>query len=396
MANRIMYSVIPSLATPGEVAGTGGVVDYKALKQAAAGRHRVLEFGIRAVQGELRHYNRIRGANEKFASKISSFGRESALEYALTTFEDEGGWSRSYGGRAWAQIAKSLLQLARLDQSLFDFKMDKGSPEKEIALLKDVVVQLNVFDGLAHNTDSILRNLVELETMDNMQGKDENAWDEGVKNYEKMKDVMDAKELEDPMEVYKRIEPTLQDSGDINRYKDWTNKLRSKPEYHKDNEMTATNLFLIRMRKVFLSTRGYINNRIDKARSHLSMFKNDIINDPENLDPPSLNDFRTNLPYASSINPFSEMNWYIQKFIESYTGIAGLDKAIGVGERISGKGDQLISEYNKVADLFRETADDIYLARNNMDPEEAAKTLTSLMEQCITKMSAIVFYLDTI
>jgi hypothetical protein len=283
MAKRIMYSVLPAVADPNQVASTKGVVDYKALRYAAEGRTNLIKFGMLAVLDELKHY-RIKGnpmspRTEKFMEAQILFSTGDligAIEVAINAFNDGRAWETHFGGEPWSNIAKCLKKIIILDNQL---KTVKRYSEEEIQILQMIVVEMNVFDGLSHNTDSVMRSLVEQETL--ASGKYKGDFDEDVatkKEFNKIKSLMDAKELGKAVDVYSEIEQTLSDSGEINKYKEWNTKLRTDPNYNRNIDSKSEELFKIKIRKMTQDKVREINISIDHLKKQLDDFDNQISN----------------------------------------------------------------------------------------------------------------------
>lgn len=281
MGNRIMYSVLPHLADPAQVALTGGVVDYNALKIAVEGRKNLIKYGVEAVLNELHHADD--SGFERTAKAFYVGGNiEDAVATALACFEDGNLWLEGFGGEAWAKIAKTLLQIVRLDKTLSKIR---SSPNKdhnqEVQVMQDLIVEMNIFDGLAHNSDDVMRNLIELESAEKMNvdptdihgslsneeyQKFHKFYDE---NHKRVKRLMDAKELESPAEVFRRISPTLEGSGDINKFKSWVSKMRQTEEFKKSDPDVARKLFFIFLRKHIIPWRKELNRYRDRLRKPL-------------------------------------------------------------------------------------------------------------------------------
>jgi hypothetical protein len=283
MAQRIMFSTLPYLANPAQVALTEGVVDVNALKAAVEGRKNIIKYGVIAVLGELEHYREaftntgvkgkksepyIRCRNAIVNNKFSA-----AMDIAIDAFKDSESWYTQYGGRPWEMIARAIRQIARLDYSLDELRSKPRSQEndkQEVQLMRDLIVEMNVFDGLAHNSDSILNNLAELEANALVPASKPMERKKRYKeNYIQLKRLMDAKELNSPVEVFKLIQDTLIGSGDINKFKDWVTKMRSHQEFRQTDPKLTEKLFLIYMRKAFLTTRGEMNSGRDTLAKHI-------------------------------------------------------------------------------------------------------------------------------
>ncbi len=290
MAERIMYSIIQGIPKDKEDQISVGLglarqqsetekeflrqnyraTDYKALIRAANGRHDIIKYGARACSKELSHYHGDRiNVYEKTKSLLSQNKYKEVINIAIKAFSDYKQWDPAFGGPAWEAIARSLGKICFLDEYLdliykeYKTSMDSDSLTKlrteELVTLQDLIVELNVFDGLSHNTESIMRNLVQQETLEKYPQSsydydtDEN-YDRIGKEFTKVKSLMDAKELEDPTDVYKEIYDSLSDIDAFKlKYKDWNAKIRSLPSYHvathEKHDKLVFEKFKIRMRK---------------------------------------------------------------------------------------------------------------------------------------------------
>lgn len=268
MSQRIMYSILPHLAEPGQVASTEGVVDYSALKAAVAGRKNLIKYGVRAIIDELRHANDAE-KSKSLAQKFTEMGKyELAMDIAVDSFGNDNMWLAGFGGRAWEQIAKTLRQIIRLDQTLSTIQSNPIKHQAdEVQIMRDLIVQMNVFDGLSHNSAEVMNNLVGNETPPNYKG---GRGDDFKKNHNHLRRLMDSKELESPAEVFKMIEPTLKGSGDNIRFKDWISRMHRSPDYRRRDTATAKKLYLIHMRKFFTPARGRMNDQRDRIQSRLA------------------------------------------------------------------------------------------------------------------------------
>lgn len=289
MAQRIMFSTLPFLANPAQVALTEGVVDTHALKAAVEGRKNIIKYGVLAVLGELENYNdhhedmskehKGKGSipYRKCARAIQDkkFGR--AMEIAIEAFREPEPWYTNYGGRPWEMIARAIRQIARLDHQL---DIVRGKPrsvegdKQELQLMRDLVVEMNVFDGLAHNSDSILNNLTELEANDVVPASNPNERKKRHKeNYVQLKRLMDAKELDSPVEVYKLLQDTLVGSGDIHKFKDWVTKMRNQKEYHQTDPKLTDKLLRIYLRKAVMPARAELNTARDSMNKEYKVLE---------------------------------------------------------------------------------------------------------------------------
>ncbi len=268
MAKRIMYSILPSLSSTLQTHHTGGVVDYNALRYAVSGRHDIIKYGTRACVREMRHY----GGSREIVTKANDFMKAKsyyeAIKLAVECFSDIDMWNQSYGGKAWEAIARSLSKIIIYDNELKKLQelkaKDPKALDQEVQVMQMLVIELNVFDGLSHNTASIMQNLIHQELAEQLPNKayDDVSYEDIGDKYKQIENLMDTKELSNPLDVYKKIEPILTDSGDIHKYKDWTAKLRKDPQY-RANSSTVLEFFKIRFRKNNLAYIRELNTEID-------------------------------------------------------------------------------------------------------------------------------------
>jgi hypothetical protein len=249
MAQRIMFSILPHVSDKTQTYMTEGVVDYNALAHAISGRKDIIRYGAKACVSELRYEkstrkNYLESLNE--AQKyIEQQDYEKAVEFALKIFNDKDQWISGYGSKSWAKVASTLLRIIKLDKELESTK----NYDQKVNIMKQLVVELNIFDGLSHNAGSILRNIVNEEMMEqrNRNYVEPEELDEKLKE---IQGIMDAKELEDPSDAYEVIKETLIGSGDIHKFKEWISKLRQTPtptnRKEREDELTK-----IRIRKIF-------------------------------------------------------------------------------------------------------------------------------------------------
>lgn len=283
MAQRIMFSTLPFLASPAQVAITEGVVDINALKAAVEGRKNIIKYGVMAVLGELENY-------KTHLINVSTKGMKSApyrncrnailngkfaiaMDIAIEAFKEPKAWYTNYGGRAWEMIARTIRQISRLDYQLDIVRSQSRSEERdrqELQLMRDLIVEMNAFDGLAHNSDSVLNNLAELEANESVPKTNPKERQKRHKeNYIQLKRLMDAKELDSPVEVFKLIQDTLTGSGDVHKFKDWVTKMRNQREFRQTDPKLIEKLFIIYLRKALLPARSEINSKRDKLSKDL-------------------------------------------------------------------------------------------------------------------------------
>jgi len=252
MAKRIMYSILPAVSSPEQTQMTGGIIDYKSLEYAIEGYKDIIKYGVDSCVSELKNVPPERTRTYYDAMYKKDAGDYlGAIEICIDDFNNKE-WDRGYGGEAWGKIAETLRDIILLGEEI-----EKTPPgQKKITTMQQMVIALNIFDGLSHNSDSILTNLVEKE---NLNKKEK----ERINNLIK---IMDAKELANPIHVYKEIENTLKETGDIHKFKDWVTKLRSHPDYHKKSD-NIYEKFQIRAKKLFIKPNRVFNLYLDKLKT---------------------------------------------------------------------------------------------------------------------------------
>src|ERR1700722_753043 len=258
MAKRIMYSIIPSVMTATERQSTMidpiyWGIDYRALKSAAGGANDLIKYGTSACVEELTFYKKY---DVNVAFKVKTLAEEGsyieALNIAEKAFLDVNNWDTSYGREPWAKIARVLKQLTEkrdfLKMVQEEVRSNKGEPNTnyqalEIETMKEMIVLMNVFDGLAHNGGNILPKLMHEES------KITEFYDSQAQG--RVQRMMDAKELNNPVEVYREIQPIIDNPIFKSTFGDWISRIRRSPEYNtpEDYENKKKELDRIRTKK---------------------------------------------------------------------------------------------------------------------------------------------------
>lgn len=474
MAQRIMHSILPSVVPLTQVEMTEGAIDYNSLNYAIEGRKKIIEYGLIACKNEMKHC-----LDTDIADFFKSINKENILsdkinfiQKCIESFSNDSLWEDAYGGYAWEKIAKSLKRIIELDTQLDQKRVEINNPnynketarKEELNIMRQTLMELNIFDGLVHNTGGIMGKIVDIESSSlneasyekeknknieedynksslydiigsvllgctkflatyniffanikkdkiNMMNdrahiiekcletlssqKSRRRLDSGLslesridfnektyqmedywfnimtklkelnkannqlsamglandvqekrkllliindlknqlyslisskpeklssifreqKNYEineraeeqeKVSRLMDAKELNDPIDVYKEIESTLRESGDIHKFKDYVTKLRNHPNYvfntQKELEIEKQ-LFFIEQRKIANTKIPYFNNQINylKGLSTLKQIRSLILTIIGDLEP-----FIYEKDQADNIIKFSE------------------------------------------------------------------------------------------
>lgn len=147
--------------------------------------------------------------------------------------------------------------------------------------MRDIVVLMNVFDGLAHNTASVMPKVVEQEIQDMQRIMPEDEEDRvafNTKQYQKrIKNLMDSKEIDDPYTVYKEVQSIIEQPENRNLFGDWITKMRSRPELQTAKRLRdrKEELAVIQIRKEMKD----LVQQIDNATQLISSIKDKIINE---------------------------------------------------------------------------------------------------------------------
>lgn len=235
MAHRIMFGLINK-----------NTFDLPAARWVASGAKKIIRNGVKACYRELGHsWGTSTKPFDFFAKEESPIN--AALEAASIEFRKRDNWSINFGGEPWARISDTLKDI---NQLYLDWTNVAKDTEEEVSTLKKLIIMLNKFDGMAHNTGSIIKNLVQ-----------EEYGTPNEKIIDTLKTLRDLSESEDPILTYKAIEPHLHPTLP---YKSEINQLSKDPEFHKDRTKDIENfskavVALKKLKKDFSSSRivGY-------------------------------------------------------------------------------------------------------------------------------------------
>src|SRR5271166_613829 len=311
MAKRIMLSVIPAVQSKTEVFHTGGY-DYKALKSAANGAKDVLKYGIRSCIEEIHNIKpAVQIKNIEVKNKIDSIidlagsqEYQKSLLLCAQLFNNEDLWQPNFGGRVWANIANVLRELQMKQDQLVNTRalMSKGEGDylpHEVETMKEIVVLLNRFDQMAHNTASVLDSLAEeelnewgllpptKEQLDDLGILDQKGRIEYRRkihqkrlDYQKgIRQMMDAKELDDPFDVYKQVQHIIEQPENKHLFGDYIKRIHIDPKFKQtlDPKEVEKRLHIIQSRKILVEEMRALNNAIDA----LSARKDDLVRKPD-------------------------------------------------------------------------------------------------------------------
>lgn len=320
MAKRIMLSIMPSVMNSTERVSTLADpefwgVDYNALRSASLGAKDLLKYGTAICVDEVKYYGKPlkdiinQTFNQNKKEKLSSLLAETtakineardlehlkryteALRVCVECFQDdeernldtEDGplrlslWDMAYGGESWARIARNLHEIGIRWGELEKIKRGEFKPEdklkREVQLMKELIVLMNVFDGLAHNTGSVMPKLIEKEVhMGGVQLPwDGRSQDDKIKEYQNtIVRLMDSKELDNPLEVYKEVEHIMSSAPYKGIFRDWIERLMRHPGYQTVSDKTKRDdkINRIRQKKLLIDDFGtsiqYAYNMMNK------------------------------------------------------------------------------------------------------------------------------------
>ena len=308
MAKRIMYSLVTNIDDPKAsgfringprtLARARGEeypyerphpVDIHALNLAIEGWKDIVKYGTKAVVGELKHSSRDY-ENRIFQRAFDLYNKGKYIEALDLAIEDYAKpWKESYGGKAWGKIAAQVKEILLLGKKI---EQDPSNHDHKI----NMVIALNVFDGLAHNTASIMRNLVDIESAtsydydgnyktyqhyEDIHDPDfyelsDSQRSRSSKEYKRILELMDAKELKGGLDVWREIKPEIEGMGAI-YFKPLKRKLHdmelaqiislTPEEKAKKRDEVKIELVLIRFRKQIMSDIEKFDNRYNDSQS---------------------------------------------------------------------------------------------------------------------------------
>jgi uncharacterized protein YoxC len=320
LAKRVMLSIVPSVQSEGEKFQTGGF-DYKALRSAASGAKALIKYGAKACANEAKHAsvpenpNDVNGeilehrillkSKQLIDRNINSEDYVSALRMCIDIFKKGSYFATQYGGKPWENISRVLLDLALKDRQLDAtrqnaiYNREEGIDylSIEISIMKEMIVIMNHFDGLAHNTASVMYSVVEEELKDLKYPKPEVRYDSMLsapiyvpkKNTtpeqqkiekeihdKKIKDVtypreymkriehiMDAKELDNPFDAFKQVKNIIEEGPNKYLFQDYIRRIKEHPKYNEPSQVSIEDQYkVIRFKKTFLAFKERLESAI--------------------------------------------------------------------------------------------------------------------------------------
>lgn len=217
MALRIFYSTIPAYLNIDEQRDAKNKLASPLVEGAA----NLIKWGTQACYEEMQHcvqssYDS--GPSSELRKAYDAKDYKKSLELMVSEFKSIRKWASSYGGLPWANIAETLLTLY---DYIVKFHEASSYEEKDFAL-RNIIVYMNIFDGLAHNTASVMPKLIRHEYSEN--NKEPSEVSPEATSFEshyytkpiqsdsgQVSLLMDAKELNHIEDVLYILQPYLQD-----------------------------------------------------------------------------------------------------------------------------------------------------------------------------------------
>jgi len=204
--------------------------DFITGRIAAKGAIDVLFYGAKTVTAELDYYPSLGREkisifeidrllrNRPVKKNIANYIK--ILKLATELFRKKGKWSLGFGGEAWAQISNTLYEVAIWYEKYLN--AEKYSDDEEQAIRR-IIIYMNKFDGLAHNSGTIYNKMITHELINT--GEDERNYQKNLKTIEKLRDMSESKNTGD---IVREVSPHL----DIELpFKDYLSKIRRTEEY---------------------------------------------------------------------------------------------------------------------------------------------------------------------
>lgn len=319
MAARILWSTIPAEQQLNNI---------NALKSLTYGAKELIRLGAKATMEELSHTDK--DSYTKAFIEIENKNYEAALKISLESFKTVNQAGKMYGGRAWVNIAQNLLLLLGALNKAEQYK-NAADYNNYVAELNNVVVYMNVIDGLAHNTGSIMDKMlnIEFQELKTKLNNSDKEYDENelYKKFWAYKDdiikLMDAKELTNKEDVFDYTVNKLQNIPEkLLPFKDFIKQRQYERAYEEKIESDPEQEFkIIRIRKELLeytnSIKAYYNNlkaettpegqlnELDEIKFALSSLirhlKNNDINEIGNTSQKELQEFYDDLYWFLSV-----------------------------------------------------------------------------------------------
>lgn len=329
MVKRVMYSLIQATA-PVYIGGTSpdGVWDYKAQDYAIEGVGDIVKYGTAICVDEMRNLPTMTRNDSDLSVYINakklldSKDYENCLDILIEGFKSPKWGKGGYGGKPWVTITETIKKLNYLNNEFKrnseDMKKKQSEQDRDkmldadTELKKQILIYLNVFDGLSHNSGSVLEKLIEKEHLDKYPKL---PYGQTLKDITR---IMDSKNLKDPKNTFKIVKDHIETPI---QYKEWMNRLDKK---HSDSEKDELDLEMVLIR---LSRDSSLISKIEELNIHEGQ--------------------RTDLLFLKDLKKFNEMKQ--GKKYDIYQGEAS----------------DLIAKYNDILEFNQVELRHIYKTINN-------------------------------
>lgn len=249
MAARILWSTIPY---------DQQINHIPALYSLYHGAKEYLKYGAMAIIDELKYIKQLNRSTDvafsAYQSNVTEF-----FKLATELFYTPELWTAMYGGRLWGDISKKLYEMS-IELELAD--KTRGTQEF-IQHMNNVIVYMNVIDGMMHNSNDVLEKLIDQEFKGKYEGLSKQ-----IEYKDKIKNLMDVKELKNSDDVMNYAANIVKDIPErFLPFKDWISKRRYESSFEPQQqtaEEKERELELIKFRKSNISDLKFMKENIDK------------------------------------------------------------------------------------------------------------------------------------
>lgn len=211
MAKRIFVSLLHFLLEKSEPISavreirksyTKNIIDPNLVESLVPGAFNLVEYGKNLCLEELEH------CRNKYVfdpDALKNESAKSALEKFIHCCYYEP-WEEGCGGRKWGRIAKTILKILEAAENIKNNKKTtKEDYHNYYDNLNELLINMNVLDGLSHNNDKISSNFAEHTKA----------------NYDNILELSDTKEMNNPQDALGVVLPYLERLPRQNSFKDW-------------------------------------------------------------------------------------------------------------------------------------------------------------------------------
>lgn len=345
VANRIMYEL-----------GSDETFDFVKARWVAKGAEKVIHYSTMAMLDEMQHYNvggpynflyqQTRPLNKTPIEVIKNIDKyRDFCERMKKYFYDVDNWDSAFGGVAWGKIADTTIKIINAYEDALTSTSYSDDEEKA---LKETIIYLNVFDGLAHNTSAVFPKL--LSNQSRLLALPFNESREHGSQFRRMRDVS---EIPDRIKVYKEIKDKIHPR---HVFKKDIEKIIRDPEYFNKN-VTDEELQEVADRKESKATCGFFINSFEgkKIKIENRIFK-PIERYVSTIDPNTI-DLGSDTDKIT--NTFSNYMYLIESIDHSLGWFMGWLETRATKEPLNSRIDKKINEIHEQCKYIREQYHDI-------------------------------------